>query len=280
VAADRPYIPSTPADSAEDLLESVAVSDGRTRMTLSSDRMSQTDDERISRINTQWTLLHQAHQGSSIETSQEARAAVVQRYIGPIYRYLNRIMGNADAAEDVAHEVVLILMQGRMAAVSKDRGRFRDYLKSVLANAARAARKRASRDQRVMTPAEEFDAAEEDATAFDHCLRDELLQNTWNDLQEVEHRTQQPFATALRWKTNADRSATAELCAVLASITGREYTEAAARKVLQRARDQFAHLLVERVRHLLPTDQRTSENLEQELRDLGLLAMCRSAFEN
>jgi DNA-directed RNA polymerase specialized sigma24 family protein len=237
---------------------------------------NESESERISRIHTQWTLLHQAHQPTS-ETAQEARAAVVQRYIRPIYRYLSRVMENSDAAEDVAHEVVLKLMQGQFSGVAQERGRFRDYLKSVLLNSARAWKKRASKEASIQT--EERDIpADKETREFDHCVREELMQSAWQDLQEFENRTKLPYASVLRWRTSSEETSTEALRQELFSLTGRELSSSHARKILQRARDQFSYLIIERIRQLLPPDQRSPSAIEEELLALGLHSMCRSAL--
>jgi RNA polymerase sigma factor (sigma-70 family) len=237
------------------------------------------ESDRISRISTQWTLLQQAHQSDATDDAIAARSAVVQRYIGPIYRYLQKVMLDPASAEDVAHDVVLKLMQGQLAGASPDRGRFRDYLKTILLNSARAWHRRSHRE---MAESEGWSqlAEEAEADAFDHCVRDEVMQAAWKSLEDIERQTQQPFASVLRWRTTVASTSSPELCALLRSVTGREYSEGNARKVLQRARDQYALLVVEQVRGLLPAANQTREDIEAELTALGLHGTCRSALNS
>lgn len=234
---------------------------------------------RISRIETQWSLLQRAHESDDGESARIARSLVVQRYIAPMYRYLNRVMGDPDAAEDVAHEVVLRLMQGRMAGATPSRGRFRDYLRTVLINAARARHKR-DRAEVSLNGVVTVDPPEPDQDAFEQCVRDEVMQAAWRDLEECEQRTGQPFATLLRWRTTVARTTSEALQQQLLVATGRDYSAASARKLLQRARDQYAHLLVERVRQLLPPEQRDAAAVEEELLALGLHTTCRSVLSH
>ncbi len=234
--------------------------------------------DRISRIQTQWSLLQQAHQPLSPEQAQQARAAVVQRYISPIYRYLRRIMRNADAAEDVAHDIVLKLLQGQMSGATPDRGRFRDYLKTVLINAARSWQTKNVRNQMVSNELEDK-PIDTDDREFDSCVRSEVMQAAWKDLEESERRTKQPVASVLRWRTTVASTSTEGLQTLLLQVTGRQYTGDGARKLLQRSRDEYAQFVLEQVRQLLPPDQRDKAALEEELLALGLHDTCRRALQ-
>lgn len=237
------------------------------------------DFARISRIHTQWSLIQQAHQPLSPEAAQQARAVMVSRYIAPIYRYLNKIIGDPDAAEDVAHEIVLKLMQGRLVNASPEQGRFRDYLKTVLINTARSWQKRDETHRAARAEFEDL-AAEPETQGFEKCIRDDVMRAAWNDLEECELRTRQPFASVLKWRTTVTTTTTEGLLELLRNVTGREYSGSNARKILQRAREHYAHLLLERVRQLLPPDQRDNAALEEELMVLGLHGTCRTAMQS
>ena len=54
------------------------------------------------------------------------------------------------------------------------------------------------------------------------------------------------------------------------------FTDTGIRKTLQRAREKFSHLLLDEVVQTL--EQSTSDQLEQELIDLGLLNYCHPAL--
>ena len=81
----------------------------------------------------------------------------------------------------------------------------------------------------------------------------------------------------LRWKTEQPDQRSAQMAERLSARQGRPYTENAVRKLLHRARNLFADLLVEEVARSLGTSDQ--EALEQELIDLDLLDYCRSALE-
>lgn len=58
----------------------------------------QLDDERLSRISTQWSLIYQAHWGRT-DAAAAAQCHFVQRYCGAVYRYLLGALRDEDAAE-------------------------------------------------------------------------------------------------------------------------------------------------------------------------------------
>jgi hypothetical protein len=107
--------------------------------------------------------------------------------------------------------------------------------------------------------------------------REELLARTWEALDEVQQRTGQAFHTLLRWKTEQPQARSVELAARLGELLGKSYTEMAARKLLQRARVNFADLLVGEVSRSLESAE--PDHIEQELIELQLLDYCRPALK-
>src|SRR5436305_1077832 len=92
------------------------------------------DDEfshRLSRITTCWTLVAQAHRGPR-EAIPEAQRQLLERYCGAIYRYLLGSLRNADAADEVAQEFAYCFVRGDFKGADPQRGRFRDFVKTVL----------------------------------------------------------------------------------------------------------------------------------------------------
>ena len=61
-----------------------------------------------------------------------ARAALVHRYRGAIYRYLLGAVRNPDVADDLAQDFALRLVRGDFRNADPERGRFRDLVKTVL----------------------------------------------------------------------------------------------------------------------------------------------------
>jgi hypothetical protein len=67
-----------------------------------------------------------------------------------------------------------------------------------------------------------------------------------------------------------------ELAGLLGAALGREFTPAAARKALQRAREKFAELLLDEVAGGVADP--TPDRVVDELATVGLLAHCREAL--
>src|SRR6185437_3988013 len=87
--------------------------------------------ERLSVINTHWSLLRQAH-GRAGDEAALARAELMQRYSGAVYRYLLAGVRDPEAAADLSQEFAVRFLEGRFHKADPTRGRFRDYVKTCL----------------------------------------------------------------------------------------------------------------------------------------------------
>src|SRR5262245_54411461 len=88
-------------------------------------------DERLSRMATMWTLVFEAHRGSEAG-AVAARDRLIQRYRGAVYRYLLGAVRDADVAGDLCQEFILRFLRRDFRNVHPERGRFRDYVRTVL----------------------------------------------------------------------------------------------------------------------------------------------------
>ena len=88
-------------------------------------------EQRLSRISTIWTVLHQAHGGTEDDRTA-AHSMLMARYGGAVHRYLLATLHDPHAADDLSQEFALALVRGAFHKVEPDRGRFRDYVKTVL----------------------------------------------------------------------------------------------------------------------------------------------------
>src|SRR5262249_47241948 len=93
------------------------------------DRESQ--NQRLSRITTRWSLVCKAHSGP-VEGAREAQLELRRRYGGAIDRYLLGALRDPEAAEELSQEFALRFIRGDFRGVDPRRGRFRDYVKAVL----------------------------------------------------------------------------------------------------------------------------------------------------
>jgi RNA polymerase sigma-70 factor (ECF subfamily) len=239
-------------------------------------------DERLSRVETQWTLLFRAGPGPDRDAA--AQQQLLLRYYAAAYRYLLGMVRDPAAAEELTQEFAVRFLRGDCRRADPGRGRFRDFLKTALRHLVIDHWRKRGREPALLPPdaVAEAAAAPAELEALDQQFlqrwREELLAQTWGALQAVQEETGQPFHTVLRWKAEAQGLSAAELADRLGAAQGRAYSEVAARKLLQRARQRFAELLVEEVARSLPCC--TPAELEQELIDLDLLSYCRSALQH
>jgi RNA polymerase sigma-70 factor (ECF subfamily) len=81
----------------------------------------------------------------------------------------------------------------------------------------------------------------------------------------------------LRFRSENRELTSAVMARQLSTRLGKEVRADWVRQTLHRARDQFADLLIEELRHSL--ENPTREHLAEELADLRLLAYCQNALD-
>ena len=237
---------------------------------------------RLSRLSTQWSDVLGAHEQGA-EYQLEAQRSVLERYQRPVYRYLLGSLRNPEAADEVFQEFALQFLRGAFRNVDPQRGRFRDYLKTTLVHLVWSYRKKQqsrakSLDASVTEPAapQPQDALAEQEFAND--WRHELLDRAWAALDKMQHETGQPYFTVLQFRTKNVDATAAQMAEQLTRELNpeRPFTDTGIRKTLQRAREWFAHLLLDEVAHTLANPK--PQQLEEELIDLGLIEYCRQAL--
>lgn len=250
--------------------------------------MSEDWDDRLSRIETLWTVVRRAHAApddGGAQPDAAARAALerlLERYGGAVRRYALAALRSQEGADDVFQEFALRFVRGDFARATPERGRFRSFLKTTVYHLIvdhQRRRKRAARDgaplEAVADPAAPAEAP--DDGLFDASWRDDLLSRVWGLLEQDQQRTGGHYYTALRCRVDAQDARSDELAAALSERIGKPFTAGAARVLLHRARERFAALLLEEVAQSL--DAPDADRLQQELIDLNLLEYCRPALE-
>ena len=233
---------------------------------------------RISRIDTLWTVVGQAHRaGGEVAAAQRQ---LLERYGGAARRYLLAATRNAEAADELFQDFAVRFLTGGLRGADPARGRFRDFLKAVLYYMAADYHKKANKRPLPLNddhpePAAPPSASEQDAL-FLASWRDELLGRSWSALQEAEQ-AGQPYFTVLRYRADHPDASSQEMAERLSQELGRPLTAAGVRQTLHRARERFADLLLEEIAQAL-TDP-TDEAIEAELIELSLLEHCRPALE-
>lgn len=230
---------------------------------------------RIEAISTRWTLLQQAH-GGSTATASEARNTLVLRYTPAVRRYVGALVRNDDEADDLAQDVVLRLLGGDFAGADPGRGRFRDLLKVAVRNMVRNHWSKQKRRRPVDLDVANLGVAAEqaDEQSWLSSWRRSVLDLAWNALQQAQRQRAGSVAyTLLRMRADHPDDTSEELAARLAEKTGKPMRADAVRQKLHRAREQFADVLIAEVAHGL--EEPTPERIEEELVELGLLELVR-----
>jgi RNA polymerase sigma-70 factor (ECF subfamily) len=239
-------------------------------------------EQRLSQIATVWTILLQGNKGAG-DADTLAQAAVLERYQSAAYRYLLGAVRDPDAADELFQEFALRFVRGDFRRADPERGRFRDFVKTALRNLATSYHEKTARHPAAFLEKPEDVAAERPPDDLDAEFlsnwRKALLDRAWESLAALEKPGGPPFHTVLRIRSEQPHFSSAEAARVLtAQLRPTEpFTDAGLRKVLQRARDMFADLLVDEVARSLRTSD--LDRLEQEVIDLGLQAYCRRALQ-
>lgn len=236
-------------------------------------------NSRISRIETIWTLVQDAHRAPPDEAAA-AQEAVLRRYSAAIYRYLLSALRDPNAADEVFQEFALRFVQGYFRRADPERGRFRHFLKKSLHNLILTHRQKQGRrpvtlEHDVASPEQEQDSALD--REFNQSWREEVLARTWEALAELQSTTGKPYHDVLRFRASNPKLSSAEMAAALGAQLGKQLTDAGVRQTLHRAREKFADLLLDEVSRSLQTDD--TERLREELSDLGLLPYCQAALD-
>ncbi len=239
------------------------------------------DPDRLSQIDTLWTVVRRAHDDDGASQVAQAQQALLERYGPAALRYLRAVVKDRDGADEVYQDFAVKFLRGDFAKVSPDKGRFRAFLKTVLFRMAMDYHRKGLRGPKVHEIASDFDPAGEDGGAENHekfiaSWREELLSRTWTALEQHEAATQKPMHTVLKVRVEQPDAHSPELAAAVSQRLGREITPENVRVMLHRAREKFGELLLDEVVHSL--DSPTRDDLEDELGELRLLEYCQPAL--
>ena len=227
----------------------------------------------LAQISTVWSVVIRARDGAGV--SEAELASFFAAYHGAVYRYFLTATGRSDVAEDLTQDFALRFIKGDFRRVHPESGRFRDFLSVALANQLRDFYRRQSLRKGTPLPEETLDPkCEMDTAEFEVHWRDELLAQTWLALEHHQQTTGEPYHTALRLKASESNLTSALLAEKYSEQTGVPMSDAAFRKLLQRARDRFGEILIQIVAGTLAVQ--TREELERELVERQLHSYCKS----
>jgi RNA polymerase sigma-70 factor (ECF subfamily) len=240
---------------------------------------------RLDEIETVWTEVHEAHEQQG-GVAEKARNGLLMRYYGAVHDYLLGMLHDAAEADELTQEFAVRFLRGDFGGADPRRGRFRDLLKTAVRHLVidrwRQKKKAKNQEPRPLGKGAAAIAAvaglSDTDPIFVNAWRQALLAKTWRALARFEETTGQPYHTLLRAKVDQPALRSAQLARQQGARLGKAFTEAGIRQTLHRARQRFAELLLVEVAGSLPATH--PKALEQELIELGLLDICRSALQS
>lgn len=236
---------------------------------------------RLDQIETQWSLLLQAHEMASAD----ALNTLVLRYSPVIRGYIRNLTRNDADADELAQEAVIRILKGDFSGADPKRGRFRDLLMVAVKNMVRNHWGRLNRSPRTGVELPESAESDEDSGGLD-ATADELWLSQWRahlieiGMSRLERYQQESPGnaayTALQLRSSFPELDSNALAEKLSAITGREINAAAYRQILKRGRVRFAEYIVEEVAHGL--EQADVGRVQEELIDVGLYEYIRDVL--
>jgi DNA-directed RNA polymerase specialized sigma24 family protein len=241
-----------------------------------------TREQRLSRINTCWQQVREAHADAELPAGRAALWGLLERYGGAVERYLIGALRDEEAAAELAQEFAVEFLKGAARGADPQRGRFRDYVKGVLQHLiANHFRKGKRRPGHLPTEfpelADGVTSGERGEETFAVCWREELLGRAWQALAALEANSGQPYHTVLKHRADFAEQSSEDMAAALSERLGRPLNAPAVRKALQRAREKFADALLADLTASLRGA--APDALEQELIELRLYEYCKPALE-
>jgi hypothetical protein len=199
-------------------------------------------------------------------------ARFVLRYAPAIEAYLTVLVRDLHAVEEITQEFFLRVVERGISPQTHLRGRFRNYLKAAVRNAAlthfRRRRPASLDDNMVMKLAGDApDPADADwLREWRRCVLDRV----WDNLEQHERHSPGNFAyTVLRLTAEFPDADSIELAEKASTAAGHTLSPAAYRKQLSRARRAFAQYLLKEV--VQTVEAPTAERVEEELIEVGLM---------
>lgn len=252
---------------------------------MSQDRSQRDGASRFSEFpHTEWTMiLSAARRQDGDPDAREAQDRLLRRYERAIRSYLFAGLRSQDEVDDAFQELAFRLASGKFAGVDPQRGKFRTYLKTTLSHLITDRRQSGGRrparlDDVAHEPADPAEPpASSDDVAFIRAWRKALLKRAWMDLKEYERGQGKPYYTLLKYRIANERARSREMAGQFSGLLGRNATEEGVRRLLHRARDEFAEALLDAVAQTLQAP--SLPEIEHELIELDLHRYVKRALD-
>jgi len=220
--------------------------------------------DRLTTLETSWTEIRKAHLPGP--DGQAAMRELIGRYHDAVERYLRLKLRDRNLADEVFQEFWTKLLDHKLAGADHNKGRFRDYLRTVLHRLIIDHFR--GRKFQPLPPGDLIDPSAPDLE-YDRVWREAVLSRVRSRLETYEAATpKNRYAKVLQLRISDTDASIEELAERLGVEVGSPVTPEAFRKTLQRARAKFFELLVEELRSTI--HPASAEDIEAEIYDLGL----------
>lgn len=238
--------------------------------------------DRLSQIETLWSMVHQAHQTDE-EVARDAQRKLLKQYGNAIQRYLSTKIRDPAVVDDIYQDFAIKFVRGDFHKASPEIGRFRTFIRTVLfrqiADFYRTRKRRADvqLDVEILEPAAQEDEVPSDEQ-FVQVWRDEMLKKAWDALYDLEIETGKAWYSVLQTRVNHPKMRSADLARAMSEHLDKPISSANVRVLLHRAREKFSLLLIENISNSLESN--SADRIEEELADLQLLEYCQAALSH
>lgn len=214
------------------------------------------------------------------DAAMAARHKLLVRYHEAIYRYLCARLNDVNAAGELFSRFAERVLEAHpfIERANPEKGRFRDYLRSVLqrmiVDFQREQQKQQKHRRELADHASPEATDDRDDETFRQVWVDELLNLTWQELEDRERAGGQPYYSLLLYKAQNPQKRSEALASHFTQTLGRPFTAANVRQLLHRGQELLNDLMIlEIVRSLQQRlgDAVSAERIEEELLQLQML---------
>jgi RNA polymerase sigma-70 factor (ECF subfamily) len=208
---------------------------------------------------------------------------LIERYGKAIRSYLIAFLGDEQDANDVARIMQIKILRGQFSSWQPEFGRFRDFLKASVRNAAKDFLRKKQRERKAQTNQANLLSHTADPHSPNGRIHrggsDEFWLAVWREaiLDRCLHRMRKFQASTrdnisydiIRILANEPELCSDELASRLTQLTRRPISAVNARKCKQRAQEKLAEFIIDEVSETLATP--CEQDLRDELQTAGLL---------
>jgi RNA polymerase sigma-70 factor (ECF subfamily) len=220
--------------------------------------------DHLTNLETSWTTIRTAHLPGP--AGQAAMRDLIGRYHDAVERYLRLKLRDRNLADEVFQDFWTKLLDHKLAGADCNKGRFRDYLRTVLHRLIVDHFR--GKKLHSLPPGDLLDPNVQDVE-YDRVWREAIIRRVWSRLDTFEaSMAKNRYATVLHLRVENLDASIEELSERLSRESGTRISPEAFRKTLQRARAKFLELLIEELR--VTIHPATPADIEAEIYDLGL----------